>query len=188
MNKVQQLLIDRIDTAIGELILVADYEGNLRAIDWADHETRMLRLLRLHYGKDGFNLESARNPSGLSDTIRRYFEGEVNAIDRLPVATGGTPFQREVWRALRDIPAGTTLSYAQLAERIGRPTAVRAVGLANGSNPVGIVVPCHRVIGANGSLTGYGGGIERKRWLLEHEGIRGNDAQSPNLFEKTLEA
>ena len=75
-----------------------------------------------------------------------------------------------MWRALRNIPCGTTFSYAEVAEQIGRPAAVRAVGLANGSNPVGVVVPCHRVIGANGSLTGYGGGIARKSWLLEHEG------------------
>ena len=185
MKKVQQLLIDRIDTAIGEMILVADHNGNLRAIDWADHETRMRRLLRLHYGKDGFSLEPTVNPSGLSDAIRRYFAGDVNAIDLLPVETAGTPFQREVWRALRDIPVGTTSSYAQLAERIGRPTAVRAVGLANGSNPVGIVVPCHRVIGANGSLTGYGGGMERKRWLLEHEGVKAHASPEVGLFDKT---
>ncbi|MEO8736235.1 MAG: methylated-DNA--[protein]-cysteine S-methyltransferase [Edaphobacter sp.] len=184
MKKVQQLLIDRIDTAIGEMILVADHDGNLRAIDWADHETRMRRLLRLHYGKDGFNLEPAANPGGLSDAIRLYFAGDVNAIDLLPVETSGTPFQREVWRALRDIPVGTTSSYAQLAERIGRPTAVRAVGLANGSNPVGIVVPCHRVIGADGSLTGYGGGMERKRWLLDHEGVKLNDSPGAGLFDK----
>ncbi len=181
MKKVQQLLIDRIDTAIGEMILVADHDGNLRAIDWADHEMRMRRLLRLHYGKDGFALEPAVNPSGLSDAILRYFAGDLSAIDRLPVQTAGTPFQREVWRALRDIPVGTTLSYAQIAERIGRPTAVRAVGLANGSNPVGIVVPCHRVIGANGSLTGYGGGMERKRWLLDHEGVKVNESQRAGM-------
>lgn len=181
MKKVQQLLIDRIDTAIGEMILVADHDGNLRAIDWADHEMRMRRLLRLHYGKDGFALEPADNPSGLSDAILRYFAGDLSAIDRLPVETAGTLFQREVWRALRDIPVGTTLSYAQIAERIGRPTAVRAVGLANGSNPVGIVVPCHRVIGANGSLTGYGGGMERKRWLLDHEGVKVNESQRAGM-------
>jgi methylated-DNA-[protein]-cysteine S-methyltransferase len=151
------------------MILVADREGNLRAIDWADHETRMNRLLQRHYGKDGFILHPAKNPSGLSDTLRRYFAGDVTAIDAIPVATAGTAFQREVWKALRGIPAGTTWSYGKLAERLGRPKAVRAVGLANGSNPIGIVVPCHRVIGANGSLTGYGGGMERKRWLLEHE-------------------
>ena len=82
----------------------------------------------------------------------------------------GTPFQRAVWRALREIPCGETRSYGEIARRIGRPKAVRAVGLANGANPIGIVVPCHRVIGSNGTLTGYGGGIERKRWLLAHEG------------------
>ena len=171
LNKtnILELLIDRIDTPIGEMILVADRDGNLRAADWTDHEERMRKLLRRHYGKDGFTLTPTRDPSGLSDSIRSYLSGELTAIDALPVATGGTAFQREVWRALRKITCGGTVSYAKLAEQIGRPTAVRAVGLANGSNPIGIVVPCHRVIGANGSLTGYGGGMERKRWLLEHE-------------------
>jgi methylated-DNA-[protein]-cysteine S-methyltransferase len=163
------MLIDRLDTPIGEMLIVAGLEGNLRAVDWADHETRMRRILRLHYGENGYRLEPARNPNDLTYTIGRYFEGELTAIDTLPVRTGGTPFQRDVWRALRTIPCGTTVSYAKLAEQIGRPDAVRAVGLANGSNPVGVVVPCHRVIGADGSLTGYGGGIERKAWLLEHE-------------------
>jgi methylated-DNA-[protein]-cysteine S-methyltransferase len=101
--------------------------------------------------------------------MKRYFAGDLAAIDELPVRTAGTPFQRDVWRALRAIPHGTTVSYAKLAEQVGRPNAVRAVGLANGSNPIGVVVPCHRVVGSNGSLTGYGGGIERKRWLLQHE-------------------
>ena len=112
----------------------------------------------------------AANPAGLSAAIRAYFDGKLEAIDGLPVATGGTPFQRKVWQALRQIPCGRTLSYGALAKRIGRETAVRAVGHANGDNPISIVVPCHRVIGANGTLTGYGGGIERKRWLLAHEG------------------
>jgi methylated-DNA-[protein]-cysteine S-methyltransferase len=172
MGEVLQLLIDRIDTPIGEMLIVADHEGNLRAVDWTDHETRMRRLLGLHYGENGFRLQPARNPNGLTDAIGSYFAGELTAIDILPVETAGTPFQREVWRALRKIACGATVSYAKLAERIGRPTAVRAVGLANGSNPVGVVVPCHRVIGSNGSLTGYGGGIERKCWLLEHESKR----------------
>ncbi len=101
--------------------------------------------------------------------LRAYFAGDLTAIDNLPVETAGTLFQRLVWRALREIPCGQTISYAQLAQRIGRPAAARAVGLANGANPVSIVVPCHRVIGASGSLTGYGGGLERKRWLLTHE-------------------
>jgi methylated-DNA-[protein]-cysteine S-methyltransferase len=159
----------RIDTPIGEMLIVADSDGSLRAADWTEYQTRMLRLLRLHYGDKGFRLEPASNPNELMDAISRYFAGELEAIDALPVQTAGTHFQREVWRALREIPCGTTVSYAQLAERIGRPAAVRAVGHANGSNPVGAVVPCHRVIGSDGSLSGYGGGIERKRWLLEHE-------------------
>jgi methylated-DNA-[protein]-cysteine S-methyltransferase len=169
MSEVLRLAVDRIETPIGELLIVSDEEGNLRAVDWRDYDERMRRLLRLHYGENGFRLEPARNPNGLTHTIKSYFAGEIAAIDSLPVQTAGTPFQREVWSALRKIPCGDTVSYGQLAERIGRSTAVRAVGLANGSNPVGIVVPCHRVIGSNGSLTGYGGGIERKRWLLEHE-------------------
>lgn len=173
MRDILRLSIDRIETPIGEMVIVADHDGNLRAVDWTDHETRMRGLLRLHYGQDGFRLEPTRNPSRLTNAIGSYFAGELTAIDTLPVQTAGTPFQRDVWRALREIACGSTLSYAKLAERIGRPTAVRAVGLANGSNPIGVVVPCHRVIGANGSLTGYGGGMERKRWLLEHESRRG---------------
>jgi methylated-DNA-[protein]-cysteine S-methyltransferase len=172
MRDILHLLIDRIETPIGEMLIVADHDGNLRAVDWTDHETRMHRLLGLHYVEDGFRLEAARNPSRLTNAIGSYFAGELTAIDTLPVQTAGTSFQRAVWRALREINCGSTVSYAKLAERIGRPTAVRAVGLANGSNPIGVVVPCHRVIGADGSLTGYGGGIERKRWLLKHEGER----------------
>ncbi|MFP2927534.1 methylated-DNA--[protein]-cysteine S-methyltransferase [Pyxidicoccus sp. 3LG] len=164
-----RLLIDRTETPIGELVIVADREGRLRAVDWTDYEARMRELLRLHYGEHGFTLEPERNPGGLTKVMTEYFGGDLGVISGLPVATGGTPFQRSVWAALRDIPCGTTLSYSELAKRIGRPAAVRAVGHANGSNPVGIVVPCHRVVGANGSLTGYGGGLERKRWLLGHE-------------------
>lgn len=169
MTEVLQLLTTRIDTPIGEMLIVSDREGNLRATDWTDHEARIHRLLRLHYGENGFRLQPTRQPNGLADAISRYFAGELDVIDTLPVHTAGTPFQREVWTALRQIPCGSTVSYAQLAERVGRPAAVRAVGLANGSNPVAVVVPCHRVIGSDGSLTGYGGGIERKHWLLEHE-------------------
>jgi methylated-DNA-[protein]-cysteine S-methyltransferase len=169
MPDILQLSIDRMNTPIGELLFVADRKGNLRAVDWADYEPRMLRLLRLHYGEDGYKLEPAHNPNGLGDALERYFAGDVGAIDAVPVQTAGTPFQRSVWREIRKIPSGTAISYGQLAERIARPTAVRAVGLANGSKPIGIVVPCHRVIGSNGSLTGYGGGLWRKRWLQEHE-------------------
>lgn len=169
MIEILELSVDRLDTPIGELLIVADQAGNLRAVDWAEYEPRMRRLLRLHYGEKGFTLEAARNPHGRTDELSAYFAGELKAIESLPVQTAGTLFQRSVWQRLREIPCGATVSYAQLAEQISRPTAVRAVGLANGSNPIGIVVPCHRVIGSNGSLTGYGGGLQRKLWLLGHE-------------------
>jgi methylated-DNA-[protein]-cysteine S-methyltransferase len=173
MGQVLPLFLDRFATPIGEMLIIVDGSGNLRAIDWVEHESRTRSFLQLHYGENGFSLKSEGNPSGFSKAIRAYFAGELHAIDSLPVQTAGTPFQQEVWQALRQIPCGTTISYAQLAEQIGRPKAVRAVGLANGCNPIPIVVPCHRVIGSDGSLTGYGGGMERKRWLLEHEKCAG---------------
>jgi methylated-DNA-[protein]-cysteine S-methyltransferase len=181
-----RLLIDTLATPIGDLAVIADREGNLRTLEWTDHDERMRRLLHLHYGAGGFVLERARDPGGFTTALRAYFAGDLAAIDRLPTATGGTPFQRLVWRALRQIPCGTTLSYSALARRIGRAEAVRAVGLANGANPISIVVPCHRVIGAGGALTGYGGGIERKRWLLAHEGAIPNDAARAQDRQRAL--
>jgi methylated-DNA-[protein]-cysteine S-methyltransferase len=180
MPEVLKLFIDRIDTPIGELLLVVDADGKVRALDWSDYESRMLRLLARHYGKHGFQLEPAHNPHGLRDVIRRYFAGEVEAINEIPVQTAGTRFQRKVWKALRDIPVGEAISYGKLAGQIDHPSAMRAVGMANGSNPIGIIVPCHRVIGSNGSLTGYGGGLDRKRWLLEHERVH---AKAENKVE-----
>jgi methylated-DNA-[protein]-cysteine S-methyltransferase len=171
-----------MDTPLGELLIVTDREGNLRAVDWADYEIRMRRLLRLHYGGHGYALEQAESSDAAASALARYFAGELTAIDGLSVKTGGTPFQRTVWQALREIPCGETLSYARLSAKIGQPAAVRAVGLANGANPVGIVVPCHRVIGSNGSLTGYGGGMHRKRWLLEHESSAGGTHQQRNTL------
>ena len=104
------------------------------------------------------------------EQVAAYFEGRLTLFD-LPLDMKGTPFQRSVWQALRDVPFGRTASYQQMADAVGNPKAVRAVGAANGQNPVSIVVPCHRIIGKNGSLTGYGGGIWRKEWLLRHEGV-----------------
>jgi methylated-DNA-[protein]-cysteine S-methyltransferase len=176
MDSILQCSLDRFSTPIGTMMIVADPEGNLRAALFTEDEELVRRYLRLQCGQHGFRLEHQPNPHGCVESIARYFAGELDAIDRIPVETGGTPFQREAWHALRRIPCGTTTSYGHLAKRIGRPAAVRAVGLANGANPVAVVVPCHRVIGANGSLTGYGGGMERKRWLLDHE--RGR----PTLF------
>ena len=152
------------------MIVVTDDDGHLRAADWTDHEARLRLLLDRHYGRNGYRLKAARGAGGVSAVLRRYFRGDVAAIDALPVKTNGTAFQERVWRALRRVPGGKTITYTELARRAGRPDAVRAAGTANGQNPVSIVVPCHRVIGSDGSLTGYGGGLARKRWLLAHEG------------------
>ncbi len=162
-----QFLLDSMSTPLGDLLIVADEAGHLRGIDWVDHETRLHRLLNLRWGPHV--LVPRQNPYGFTVALQAYFEGNLGAIEGLPVASGGTVFQQAVWRALRFIPKGTTLSYGELAAQIGRPRAVRAVGLANGANAVGIVVPCHRVIGRNGALTGYGSGLPRKAWLLDHE-------------------
>jgi methylated-DNA-[protein]-cysteine S-methyltransferase len=159
-----RLLLDHIDTPTGVLTLVADEEGNLRTLGWVDGDARMEARLTL-----GGSAVPARDPSGLSSAVRAWFAGDLAALDGIPVRAEGTEFQRRVWAALRAIPCGVTWSYRDLAVKIGNPAAVRAVGLANGRNPICIVVPCHRVIGADGSLTGYGGGLERKRWLLAHE-------------------
>lgn len=164
MNGTLRLLVDRIDTPLGRLAVVADESHRLRAVGWTDGHARMERQL----SGPGDVVECA-NPGGLSSALLAYFDGELDAIEGLPVVFDGTEFQRRVWGALREIPCGETCSYGELARRIGNPKAVRAVGLANGANPIGVVVPCHRVIGADGSLTGYGGGVERKSWLIEHE-------------------
>ena len=164
----ETLTLDRVATPVGEVLLVTDGEGAMRALDFADYEDRMTRLLARH--APGASLKAGRAPEPVRAAVEAYFAGDVHALDGLTVTTGGTDFQRSVWKALRAIPAGETRTYGQLAAAIGSPKAVRAVGLANGRNPVGLIVPCHRVIGANGTLTGYAGGLERKRWLLQHEG------------------
>lgn len=116
-------------------------------------------------------IEQAADPGGAVGALRRYFAGDLESLDELEVELNGTAFQKKVWLALRTVKAGSTMSYAQLAREVASPAAVRAVGAANGANPVAVVLPCHRIIGSNGSLTGYGGGLDRKRWLLDHEGV-----------------
>jgi AraC family transcriptional regulator, regulatory protein of adaptative response / methylated-DNA-[protein]-cysteine methyltransferase len=168
-----QLTLTRYIPAAGldtDLFLVTDAQGQLRALDFADYEERMRRLLARHYGH--FSLNSGAAPAAITTALDAYFAGDITALDIIPVATAGTDFQRSVWSALRQIPAGQTSGYGALAARLGKPGAARAVGLANGLNPIGIVVPCHRVIGASGTLTGYAGGVERKKWLLAHESVR----------------
>jgi methylated-DNA-[protein]-cysteine S-methyltransferase len=165
------LNVDHIDSPVGPLT-VAEHDGV---------------LCLLHFGRGGgvraalgrwYPTESVEHQACETRRIlRRYFAGDLAALDEAPVELNGTPFQRRVWTALRSIPPGSTLSYSELARRVGALSAVRAVGAANGANPVALVVPCHRVIGANGTLVGYGGGLPRKRWLLAHEGVT-----TPSLF------
>jgi len=164
----ETLTLDRLSTPIGIALLVTDEEGVLRAFNWTDYEPAMLAWIGRHYPKARLVEGRARPP--VRGPFEAYFGGDATALETVPWRASGTPFQLKVWQALCSIPAGETLSYAGLAERIGRPTAVRAVGHANGANPVAVVVPCHRVIGTDGSLTGYGGGLPRKYWLLELEG------------------
>lgn len=159
---------EQFATPTGTMLLLTDAEEHARALDWEDHAARVQQLLRQQYGT--VRLEAKTGVSRIRRAIEAYFAGVLAAVADLPVITAGTAFQREVWAALRGIPLGETTTYGHLANQLGRPKAMRAVGMANGSNPVSIIVPCHRVIGANASLTGYGGGLERKRWLLRHEG------------------
>ena len=162
------LLTDTVESPIGRLVLVFD-AGRLCALDYADNTERMTRLLRQRYHR--FRLCEASTPLGVTQQLRAYLGGKLDAIDSIQVDPGGTAFQQKVWEALRTIPPGTTRTYRDVAEQIGRPSAWRAVGRANALNPISIVLPCHRLIGANGAITGYAGGLERKHWLLRHEGI-----------------
>jgi methylated-DNA-[protein]-cysteine S-methyltransferase len=143
------------------------------------------RVCLLHFGSDtpairaclarwypGQPIAASDDPAGAATVLAAYFTGEVDALDEIPVEMNGTPFQKRVWEALRRVRAGTTAPYSEIARAIRAPAAVRAVGAANGANPVAVIVPCHRIIGSNGTLTGYGGGLERKEWLLRHEGVR----------------
>ena len=129
----------------------------------------MLKRLRSRY--PGVVFRRRRAPDGFAARFRAYFRGDLDALDDIPVDCGGTVFEEQVWTALRTIPPGTTLTYRKLAQLVQRPRAIRAVGRANALNPICLVVPCHRIVGSDGHLTGYGGGIWRKRWLLTHEAV-----------------
>jgi methylated-DNA-[protein]-cysteine S-methyltransferase len=165
------LTLERLPSPIGAMLLLCDEKQQLRALDWEDHAHRLRDLLRRQYGKN-IEIVETRKTSAAGKAMQAYFAGELKAIDRIAVATGGTEFQTRVWRALRKVPAGTTMSYGALAARIGHPAAIRATGAANGANPISIVVPCHRLVGGDGKLVKYGGGLHRKAWLLRHEGAR----------------
>jgi methylated-DNA-[protein]-cysteine S-methyltransferase len=176
------LEFDRTETPLGTIMVVVA-RATLCALDFGDCEGRQLHHLRRRFGD--VDMVLAKDPGGTCKRINAYFRGELDAFEGVEVESRGTPFQELVWRALRAIAPGETVSYGELAARIGRPTAARAVGLANRLNPVALVIPCHRVIGANGGLTGYAGGLDRKRWLLEHEGALAADPLFPSLRQRS---
>jgi methylated-DNA-[protein]-cysteine S-methyltransferase len=160
------LAIGCYESPLGPLAVATDGDRVI-AIDLGGSDAALsIRLAR----ELGGRLSRAPSSSVL-DKLRAYFDGELSALEAIEVRAEGTPFQQRVWAALREVRAGSTMSYSALAARIGHPAAVRAVGAANGANPIPIVIPCHRVIGADGRLVGYGGGLDRKRWLLAHEGV-----------------
>jgi methylated-DNA-[protein]-cysteine S-methyltransferase len=161
--------VDRLETPIGPALVVTDGDGLLRAFDWEDHAERIRELLRLQYG--AVELRETRAPKALRSSLANYFNGDLDALKSIGWRIAGTPFQSKVLNALPKIPAGQTMSYGALAAKLGSPNAMRAVGHANGSNPISVVIPCHRLIAANGSLVKYGSGLARKRWLLTHEGV-----------------
>ncbi len=166
-----RLTHDTLDTPIGRLLIV--YAGAAAGdevvyVDFDEDHDRCRRHMTRRYGACAIDRRSAPHPAHTA--LVRYFAGDIGALESVAVSPGGTETQRRVWSALRTIPAGRTLTYGRLAAQVGMPNGARAVGGINGFNPVPIVVPCHRVIGADGSLTGFGGGLDRKRWLLEHEG------------------
>src|SRR5579864_3218790 len=168
-SKAMLLDHDEFESPIGRILFASD-SGGICALDYAGYEDRMESLLRRRFGAFEFK---RRDPGQLKARLRNYFDGDLNAFDDTPVSTGGTAFQEQVWKALRQIPPGHTRTYGELAVRLGRAQAARAVGHANALNPVAIIVPCHRVIGASSALTGYAGGLARKEWLLRHEKFQG---------------
>ena len=158
-----------VHTPIDSLTLAAR-NGRLCLLHFGSKELPIRATLQRWY--PGEVIERRRDPAGAATALAKYFSGDLDVLESIAVEMYGTPFQPRVWAALRTIPAGKTASYSQIAGLIGSPMAVRAVGAANGANPIAVVVPCHRIIGSDGTLTGYGGGLKRKEWLLRHEGQR----------------
>jgi methylated-DNA-[protein]-cysteine S-methyltransferase len=163
------LLVDSFESPLGPVSLASDGRA-LRALEFLERGALEARL-RARLGA-GATLRDEADPQGFTSRARAYFAGELDALCDVPVDGGGSPFQQRVWDALRQIAPGETATYSALAARLGLAHAARAVGHANARNPVAIAVPCHRVVGADGTLTGYAGGLERKRWLLAHESAR----------------
>jgi O-6-methylguanine DNA methyltransferase len=179
----EHITLATLETPIGPILIATDDDGRLRAVDFWANEAGLTRLLQRQYGEVAIG--TGQSPAPIRRAFEDYFAGDIRALDAVPVETVGPVFHRKVWAALRRIPAGETRSYGEIAREIGEPGAARAVGMANGQNPVPIVVPCHRVIGADGSLTGFGGGLPRKRWLLRHEGAAFKDKTPELPFERS---
>lgn len=158
-----------LPTPVGDVVLY-EHADVLCGLVFFDRTERLQEHLRRRFGEVVYRPAHERSSSGAVGRVRDYLAGNLRAVDDIAVDLGGTPFQARVWAALRNIPLGATCSYGDIARAVGSATAVRAVGAANGANPVSIVVPCHRVIGSGGALHGYGGGLPRKQWLLQHEG------------------
>jgi methylated-DNA-[protein]-cysteine S-methyltransferase len=171
--------LHRIASPIGTILLVTDVEERVRAADFEGYEEHMHSLLRKHYGS--YELSDAIRPTPVEHQLNRYFAGELDALSEAAVCTNGSEFDRRVWTALRQIPAGSVTTYGRLAAELGNAAGARRVGGANAANPIGIIVPCHRVIGKDGDLKGFAWGLERKEWLLSHEKATVNDEPSLRL-------
>jgi methylated-DNA-[protein]-cysteine S-methyltransferase len=173
----------------GEAIVAIQMKETKNRMGWSKRdkatspEKRLLADLKSRF--HDADVERSEEPRGPAKKLARYFAGSVHAIDDLPVDPGGTPFQAKIWKRLCEIPTGETMTYGELAASVGHPDGARAAGGAVGSNPIPIVIPCHRIIAANGTLNGFGGGLQRKRWLLRHEGAAFRD-DSPKLLQLAL--
>ena len=162
-----EIRIDQLESPIGR-IAIAVQDDTLCALDTFDRARSEARLRRRF---PDARWVATDDPGGVTSRLRAWIGGALDALDDLPIDPGGTAFQQQVWKALRTIPLGETRSYGEIAREIGSPGASRAVGTANGLNPIWIVIPCHRVLNASGALGGYAGGLDAKRWLLAHEGV-----------------
>jgi len=162
-----QLQSSIYNSPIGEIIIL-HADGKLCYLDFSDNDQRMDQLLGTRFGQ--YQINAGSRPPRIHKQLDRYFAGKPELFEGVELDTGGTEFQQKVWQKLMTIPRGETLDYSALASRTGRPKAVRAAASSNARNPVSIVIPCHRVIGKDGSLRGYAGGKDRKQFLLELEG------------------
>jgi methylated-DNA-[protein]-cysteine S-methyltransferase len=179
----ESMAVGSLRTPVGVVRFAVREDGTVVALGFEEHWPALVRRLERQSGRVAAT--RAAHARAVGDRLEAYFAGDVSALDRVAVDARGTPFQLRVWAELRRIPSGATRSYGGVARAIGAPSAVRAVGAANGANPVAIIVPCHRVIAADGTLHGYGGGLDRKRWLLEHE-ARSTSPRPTSVLESAL--